>query len=39
LILKRYMRRPAKKRKRERCIKVGNAPMAQERCNLSTPSA
>ena len=31
------MTRPTKKRKRERCSRVGNASTAQETCHLSTP--
>ena len=32
------MTRPTKKRKRERCSRVGNASTAQETCHLSIPS-
>jgi hypothetical protein len=38
LILKRYMRRPAKKRKRERCSSSGNTSTGLVRCDLSRPS-
>src|SRR6266850_2803475 len=33
------MARPAKKRDKERCRRMGNASTAQGRCSLSTPSA